>query len=71
MLARQAQLQLIWDQHLLATGAAPSSNGSNGNSNSNGNSFSNGSGMHAALVGDGATPSSSGVAAPAKEVVTV
>jgi len=62
VLARQAQLQLIWDQHLLATGAGPSSNG---------NSFSNGSSMQAALVGDGATPSSSAVAAPAKEVVTV
>ena len=28
VLARQAQLQLIWDQHLLSTGAAHSSNGS-------------------------------------------
>lgn len=27
VLARQAQLQLIWDQHLLSTGAAHSSNG--------------------------------------------
>lgn len=36
VLARQAQLQLIWDQHLLSTGAAHSSNGSSAAAAGNG-----------------------------------